>query len=66
MQVPSHCASFHATILCQMTYLPQRVRLVYGEPIHRMREFGVIIKELDMIDEVALSGDQIVNVIKIM
>lgn len=25
--------------------------LTYGEPLHRMREFGVHIKELDFIDE---------------
>jgi hypothetical protein len=29
--------------------------LTYGEPLHRMREFGVTMKELDMLDEQSLS-----------
>jgi hypothetical protein len=32
--------------------------LTYGEPIHRMREFGASMKELDIIDESTLSSDQ--------
>ena len=36
--------------------------LCYGEPIHKLREFGVTLKELDMIDERKLSGDQIMTI----
>jgi hypothetical protein len=37
--------------------------LTYGEPLHRVREFGVRPQELDLIDEVRLSADQILRVI---
>lgn len=33
--------------------------LTYGEPLHRLREFGIPIKEIDLLDEAALSLDQI-------
>jgi hypothetical protein len=33
--------------------------LTYGEPMHRLREFGVLIKEIDMLDSNKLSLDQI-------
>jgi hypothetical protein len=33
--------------------------LTYTEPFHRMREFGVHMKELDLIDEQLLSPDQV-------
>jgi hypothetical protein len=32
--------------------------LVYGEPLHRLREWGVQFKELDLLDEATLSADQ--------
>ena len=32
--------------------------LTYGEPLHRVREFGASMKELDIIDESALSSEQ--------
>lgn len=32
--------------------------LTYGEPLHRLREFGIIVKEFDFLDEVLLSLDQ--------
>lgn len=32
--------------------------LVYGEPIHRLREFGASMKELDIIDESTMSSEQ--------
>eukprot|EP01038_Epipyxis_sp_PR26KG_P009959 gene9959-13392_t len=32
--------------------------LTYGEPIHRMREFGASMKEMDIIDESTLSSEQ--------
>ena len=32
--------------------------LNYGMPLHRLREFGVTVKEIDMIDEVSLSAEQ--------
>jgi hypothetical protein len=40
--------------------------LTYGEPLHRMREFGVTIKEFDLLDETVLSADQILTLIRIM
>jgi len=33
--------------------------LIYTEALHRMREFGVTIKEMDLLDESSLSLDQI-------
>lgn len=33
--------------------------LTYGEPLHRIREFGIPVKELDLLDEKKLSLDQI-------
>ena len=32
--------------------------LTYGEPIHRLREFGATMKELDLIDESTLATEQ--------
>jgi hypothetical protein len=32
--------------------------LVYTEPLHRLREWGVNLKELDLIDEARLSPEQ--------
>jgi hypothetical protein len=32
--------------------------LTYGEPLHRLREFGITAKELDLIDEKRLSMEQ--------
>jgi hypothetical protein len=32
--------------------------LVYGEPLHRLREWGIIIKEFDLLDEAKLSSEQ--------
>lgn len=40
--------------------------LTYGEPLHRLREFGVHLKELDRIDEAALSADQMRAVVSII
>lgn len=40
--------------------------LTYGEPLQRMREFGVTIKEFDLLDEGKLAPDQILNFIAIM
>ena len=36
--------------------------LTYGTPLHRLREFGVTAKEIDMIDEAKLSTEQMRNV----
>lgn len=36
--------------------------LTYGEPLQRYREFGAFMKELDLVDEQALSGDQLSTV----
>lgn len=33
--------------------------LTYGEPLHRIREFGVNVKELDLLDETVLSTEQV-------
>mmetsp|Transcript_13377 Transcript_13377/g.26743 ORF Transcript_13377/g.26743 Transcript_13377/m.26743 type:complete len:373 (-) Transcript_13377:92-1210(-) len=33
--------------------------LTYGEPMHRLREFGILIKEMDVMDSDKLSLDQI-------
>jgi hypothetical protein len=33
--------------------------LTYGEPMHRLREFGIAVKEIDLLDETRLSPDQI-------
>jgi len=33
--------------------------LTYGEPLHRLREFGVLIKEMDLMDSDKLSLDQV-------
>lgn len=33
--------------------------LTYGEPLHRLREFGITIKEIDLLDETKLTKDQI-------
>ncbi len=32
--------------------------IFYGEPLHRMREFGAALKEMDIIDEDTLSSEQ--------
>lgn len=36
--------------------------LTYGEPLHRLREFGVTLKEMDKIDESLLSTDEMMKV----
>eukprot|EP01040_Poterioochromonas_malhamensis_P013673 gene13673-15070_t len=33
--------------------------LTYGEPLHQLREFGIPIKEIDLLDEATLTLDQI-------
>ena len=40
--------------------------LTYAEPIHRMREFGISLKEFDLLDEKALHMEQMVKVCKTM
>eukprot|EP01039_Chlorochromonas_danica_P008794 gene8794-9698_t len=40
--------------------------LTYGEPLHRLREFGIPVKELDLLDEAKLSLDQIRNFVSIL
>ena len=32
--------------------------LVYGEPLHRLREWGLTLKEFDLLDEAKLSSEQ--------
>ena len=38
----------------------------YGEPLHMLRQFGIAIKELDMLDEKKLTADQVRDVVAIM
>ena len=38
----------------------------YGEPLHRIREFGIPVKAVDLLDERALTGDQIRMVASVM
>jgi hypothetical protein len=40
--------------------------LVYGEPLHRLREFGIPVKEIDLLDEAKLTLDQARNVAALM
>lgn len=40
--------------------------LTYGEPMHRLREFGIPVKEIDLLDEATLSLDQIRSFCQIM
>jgi hypothetical protein len=40
--------------------------LTYGEPLQRLREFGVTIKEVDLLDEKLLPLDQILYVCSLM
>jgi len=40
--------------------------LTYTEPIHKLREFGAIIKEFDLLDEGTLSTEQMRVVVSIM
>jgi hypothetical protein len=40
--------------------------LTYGEPLHRLREFGCSIKEFDLLDEKKLTMDQIRRVCSCM
>jgi hypothetical protein len=40
--------------------------LTYGDPLHKLREFGIPIKEIDLLDEKKLSSDQIRMLCKIL
>lgn len=40
--------------------------LTYGEPLHRLREFGISLKELDLLDESLLSLEQMRKVCALM
>ena len=40
--------------------------MTYGEPIHRLREFGAVIKEFDLLDENTLSTEQMRNVVSML
>ena len=40
--------------------------LTYGEPLHRLREWGIQLKELDLIDEAPLQPPQIKRVVNLM
>jgi hypothetical protein len=32
--------------------------IAYGDPLHKLREFGAVIKEMDLLDESSLSSEQ--------
>jgi len=38
----------------------------YCEPIHRLREFGILLKDIDLIDEAPLSTDQMRSVVALL
>jgi hypothetical protein len=40
--------------------------LTYGEPLHRLREWGIQLRELDLIDESPLQPNQIQRVVNLM
>lgn len=40
--------------------------LTYGEPLHRLREFGFTVKEIDWLDERPLTADEIKTVVRTM
>jgi hypothetical protein len=40
--------------------------VTYAEPLHRLREFGVRLKALDLIDEATLSPEQMMQVCSIL
>jgi hypothetical protein len=40
--------------------------LTYGEPLHRLREWGIHLKEMDLLDEGALSKEQMKAVVCMM
>ena len=40
--------------------------LTYGEPLHRLREFGIAVKELDLLDESLLTLEQVRKMSSIM
>jgi hypothetical protein len=45
------------------THLSHNSWLTYGEPLHRLREFGTIAKEMDLIDEAPLTMDEMKTMI---
>ena len=40
--------------------------LTYGEPLHRLREWGVQMKEMDFLDEQKLSHDMMRNICAVL
>jgi hypothetical protein len=40
--------------------------LTYGEQLHRLREFGVTLKEIDNVDEKKLSNEEMVKICKLI
>lgn len=47
-------------------YESQKGWLTYNESIHRFREFGAVVKEMDLLDEALLSSDQLRMVISLL
>lgn len=40
--------------------------LTYGEPLHRLREWGVPFKEIDLLDELTLPQEQMNNFVTLL
>jgi hypothetical protein len=40
--------------------------LTYGEPLQRLREFGVSLREFDLLDEASLTKEQMLNICRAM
>lgn len=40
--------------------------LVYGDELHRLREFGAAFKEMDLIDEISLGSEQAMTFLKVL
>ena len=40
--------------------------LTYGLPLHRLREFGITLKEIDLLDETQLTNEQIRNMMSVI
>ena len=52
------CASSPSPSICNTISHSVNSWLTYGEPLHRLREFGITLKEMDVIDEKPLSMEQ--------
>jgi hypothetical protein len=60
---PTHFNSSILAYSAPSTHPRHNGWLTYGEPLHRLREFGTIAKEMDLIDEAPLSVDEMKTMI---